>query len=141
MTMTYCKPPALVLIMMMLATTVLAIPRKVEKKAKPLPLGGVTFGMTTDELRAAAKKKRRNLIGPSKGLLSHKEMVATQEYATDKDRQLVTVSGAKTQTFMLLNGKLVGVKLMFNSSSSVKYYIKNFEKVGFTKTGNDEVSI
>jgi hypothetical protein len=124
------------LLVMMLTATALAFPKTV-KKPKPLPLGGVSFGMTTKELKAAAKKKRRNLIGPSKGLISHKEMVPVQEYATDKDRQLVTVSGAKTQTFMLSNSKLVGVKLLFTSSSSLKYYIKNFEKAGFTKSGTD----
>jgi hypothetical protein len=121
---------------MVAGTTLVAKPfKRATPKPKPLPLGGVEFGMTEEALLKKAKSRRRQLVGPGKGMISHEEMVQVKEYVVGKDRQLDTVSGAKAQTIMLLGEKVLAVKFHFVSKSSLDGYVKKLVKQGFVKDG------
>lgn len=122
------------ILMLATVTSVVAKPfKRPAPKPKPLPLGGVEFGMSEKDLLKKAKSKRRQLVGPGKGMISHEEMVQVKEYVVGKDRQLETVSGAKTQTIMLLGEKVLAVKFHFTSKSSLDGYLKKLMKQGFTE--------
>ncbi|RMD81863.1 MAG: hypothetical protein D6820_04540 [Lentisphaerae bacterium] len=108
-----------------------------DKKEPVLDLGGVQLGMTDGELLKLAKAKRRQLVGPGKRIINHFLKIQVQDYVVAKDRQIVSISGCRRQTIMVLNHKVIAVELWFKYKSSLTKFLDGLKKLGFEEKEKD----
>ncbi len=108
-------------------------------KEDEIELGGVHFGMTSQELVEIAKRRHKKLEGPGKERMDHDVNIFVQVYTIARDQQINRVSGAKRQAIMLLNHKVIAVELWFRGKRSLKDYLNELEDLGYEKKGEDYV--